>query len=125
MGHSVGDAAARSVKKSEATKAAERTPDQILAGIRKNLDARLAVTPLDVRFLLAQYDEVKALMIQNTQLLQQATDGLLTADEIIKDLTAKNEEFRRVYEAENRTATLQVDRVLGEEVKVTAVAETL
>ena len=60
MGHNVGDAAARSVKKSEKSKLLERTPEQIIKDIRINLNAKLAVTPDDVRFLLKRFDETYA-----------------------------------------------------------------
>ena len=56
MGKNVGTVAAEAVKKSEKVKASERTGEQVLADIRRNLAAHLAVTPNDVRFLLAQYD---------------------------------------------------------------------
>lgn len=56
MGHNVGKAADNAVQKSAVKKAVERTPEQILKDIRNHLDAKLAVTPDDVRFLLAQYD---------------------------------------------------------------------
>jgi hypothetical protein len=59
MGHNVGEAAARSVRKSEKTKLAERTPEQILKDIRNNLAAKLAVTPGDTQFLLDSYDSLK------------------------------------------------------------------
>jgi hypothetical protein len=59
MGKNVGAVAAQAVQKSEKVKTAERTGDQILADVRRNLGARLAVTPDDVRFLLAQYDGLR------------------------------------------------------------------
>ena len=60
MGHSVSDAAARSVKKSEKVRLLERTPEQVIKDIRANLAAKLAVTPDDVRFLLKRFDETYA-----------------------------------------------------------------
>lgn len=60
MGHNVGDAAARSVKKSEKTRLLERSPEQVIKDIRMNLAAKLAVTPDDVRFLLRRFDETYA-----------------------------------------------------------------
>jgi hypothetical protein len=63
MGHSVGDAAKRSTERGERKSAAARTDEQIIADIRRNLDAKLAVTPDDQRFLLAAYD--KALEAEN------------------------------------------------------------
>ena len=56
MGHSVGDAAARSVKKSEKqTEKANRTPEQRISDIRKLAEAGLAVHTADVIFLLSEY----------------------------------------------------------------------
>ena len=58
MGHSVGDAAARSVKKSEKqTEKANRTPEQHVSDIRKLAEAGLAVHTADVIFLLSEYDK--------------------------------------------------------------------
>jgi hypothetical protein len=59
MSHSVSEQAARSVKKSEKNRLLERTTDQIIKDIRNNLSAKLAVTPDDVRTLLAEYDKAK------------------------------------------------------------------
>lgn len=61
MGHTVGEQAGRSVKKSEKTRLLERTPEQIIKDIRNNLSAKLAVTPDDVKFLLGKYDEAVTL----------------------------------------------------------------
>lgn len=63
MGHTVSDAAARSVKKGEkkAEKAA-RTDDQIFVDMEKLLDAHLSVTPTDIRLLLTRYKEAKNLV---------------------------------------------------------------
>ena len=58
MGHSVGDAAARSVKKSEKqAEKANRTPEQRVSDIRKLAEAGLAVHTADVMFLLSEYDK--------------------------------------------------------------------
>jgi hypothetical protein len=56
MGHNVGKAAENAVNKSNKQKLADRTPEQIISGIRNNLNSKLAVTGDDTRFLLAQYD---------------------------------------------------------------------
>jgi hypothetical protein len=61
MGHTVGEQAGRSVKKSEKTRLLERTPEQIIKDIRANLAAKLAVTPGDTLFLLTKYDELVVL----------------------------------------------------------------
>jgi len=102
MGKNVGEVAAQAVKKSEKVKASERTGDQILLDIRRNIAAHLAVTPDDVRFLLSQYDKA-ALIID----IAVKNDILKTAE--IAALEAKIEEFRSVYEQENRRTTLRVD----------------
>lgn len=60
MGHAVSEAAARSVRKSQAVKKEERSEEQILKDIRSSLAAKLAVTPDDVRFLLGLYDKLIA-----------------------------------------------------------------
>jgi hypothetical protein len=57
MGHAVSEAAARSVRKSQAVKKEERSQEQILKDIRSSLDAKLSVTPDDIRFLLGLYDK--------------------------------------------------------------------
>jgi len=64
MGHNVGKAAENAVNKSNKQKLADRTPEQIISGIRNNLNSKLAVTGDDTRFLLAQYD---ALLYQVAQ----------------------------------------------------------
>lgn len=76
MGHSVGKAAENAVQRGAYKKEVERTPEQILKDIRRNLDARLAVTPDDVRFLLAQYD--KLLEKFRDQLAQEIVDVVVT-----------------------------------------------
>lgn len=111
MGHSVGKAAENAVKKSE-KKSSERNPLEIIADIRKNLASGLGVTPDDQRFLLQKYDDVHALMNQSTRFLQESTESLKTAYAEIDSLKAKLEEFRSVYEAENRSQTLKVEKVL-------------
>jgi hypothetical protein len=120
MGHSVGDAAARSVRKSEKVKPEDRTPEQILKGIRSNLAARLAVTPDDQRFLLLQYDTTvtslqaanevsKELTLQVENLTKQNNDQ----NQQIQKLVEENDQFRAVYEQENRKQLLSVETVPG------------
>lgn len=50
--------AEKAVAKSNQKPKEERTDEEILCDIRKNLAARLAVTSDDVRWLLAQFDQV-------------------------------------------------------------------
>ena len=104
MGRSVGEAAAEAVRKSEKSKATDRTPEQILVDIRRNLAARLAVMPLDTAFLLAQYD---ALQARIDELLGVNGELLL----LVGSLKEQNEQFRTVYEAENRSQAVTVERV--------------
>ena len=57
MGRSVSEQAAQAVIRGQKTKAVERTPEEILKDIRRNLGAHLAVTPLDTAFLLSRHDD--------------------------------------------------------------------
>jgi len=97
MGHSVSDAASRSVKKSETNRLAERTPEQIMVDVRNNAASGLFVVPSDVRFLIAELDAASA--------------KLTAANATIQSLTEQNEEFRRVYEMENSSQSLKIERV--------------
>jgi hypothetical protein len=108
MGHSVSDAAARSVRKSEAVKLAERTHEQIIADIRTSLASKLAVTPNDTRYLLQHYDDVKMLLNQSTLLLASGTKTIEALGAEIDELKAKNEEFREIYEQENRRGEVTI-----------------
>ena len=56
MAHSNQEAAARAVKNSQKKVVETRTPEQIIKGIRGNLEAHLSVTPNDIAFLLECYD---------------------------------------------------------------------
>jgi len=81
MGHNVGKAADNAVQRSAVKKASERTSDQILLDIRRNLDAKLAVTPDDVRFLLAEYDREHMAVLH----LGESTAALLKRVEVAED----------------------------------------
>jgi len=130
--------AAKAVAKSEKKTGAERTTLEVIADIRHNLGSGLAVTSDDQRFLLTQYDDVHALMVQGTELtnlstktfsrvcderdrLQAIVDVAATLDDArlaeiaklntkIAELTAKNEEFREVYEQENRRGSVTLEQ---------------
>lgn len=100
-------AADKAVEKSQVKQKIERTPDQIVADIRKNLDAHLAVTSADIRVLLAAHDLLN--------------DGVATAAKLIQALknendrlTAQVEEFRKVYEQENRNMSFRVEESLDD-----------
>lgn len=109
-------AANRAVERSQVKSKTERTPEQVIADIRRNLGANLAVTPDDQRFLLAVYDGAVILLNDSHAEVVQSGDAIVKLREQIEtlmtanaELTAKNEEFRAVYEQENRSTTLQVD----------------
>lgn len=116
MGHTVGDQANRAVKKGE-KKAAEalRTPEERLAAIRGSVAAKLYVTQDDIRFLLEKYDRAHELMVQNTTLLQNAIVSMDAAYQERDELKVQVEQFRTVYEQENRSTTLKVERTLDDE----------
>lgn len=103
-------AAAKAVAKSNKKETTERTTFQVILDLRKNLAAGWAVTPLDVKTLLGEYDNCAA---DNVALLAQ-----------IKDLTAKNDEFREVYETENRRETVRVEKTLDGQTEVVVGVES-
>ena len=73
MSHSVSETAARAVKNSQKKAAETRTPEQVIGDIRKNLAAKLFITPDDQRFLLAQYDAQQIVIMDlNAQLSAMA-----------------------------------------------------
>jgi hypothetical protein len=118
MGHNVGDQANRAVKKSEKKSAdALRTPEERLSAIRSSLAAKLFVTPDDVRFLLGLYDGRMEFIDQvvNPALETTRHDCDNFAHQVV-ELQAKLDEFRTVYEQENRSTTVTVERVLPESV---------
>lgn len=116
MGHSVGDQAGIAVRKGQKQRVEERTPEQIMKGIRNSLASRLAVTPDDQRFLLLQYDTVLSslveaqhaaidLDVQIENLTKQNNDQAAQ----IQKLVEENDQFRDVYEKENRRQLLSVE----------------
>jgi hypothetical protein len=82
-----------------------RTSEQIVKVIRGNLAARLAVTPNDTAFLLAQYDQEKAAVIH----LGEATKGLLA----------------RAEKAEAEAASMQANSKAADALAALAVAASL
>lgn len=119
-------AAARAVARSEKKDPSKRTDREVIADVRRLLGSGLAVTPDDQRFLLTKYDDVLGLMVQNTSLLQDSTESLQNAYREIDELKALNasqstmitelheklDEFRRVYELENSSQSVKVERAL-------------
>jgi hypothetical protein len=111
MGRSVSDAAAQAVAKSNKKESVERTPEEILKGIRLNLASKAAVTPDDTRWLLTQFDTdteaLRQFTAQNEKL--QTTNNIL--NERIAQLTEQNERFREVYELENHSSSVKIEKV--------------
>jgi hypothetical protein len=52
------DAARKAVERGQAKTKVTRSTEKIISDIRNHLDAQLAVTPDDVRVLLAEYDKL-------------------------------------------------------------------
>ena len=125
MGHSVSKAANNAVEKSKKVKAADRTDLQIIADMRRNFAAGLAVTADDQKWLLGEYERVHLTLaeaIATNTTLKQALESVRTEN---LELTAKVEEFRDVYEQENRSTVVKVERVLGEPVDCVGIAKTV
>lgn len=102
MGHQSGKGAERAVKNSQRSAVAEtRTSEAIIKGIRGNLAAHLAVTPNDTAFLLAQLDSAAVTITAQYAVIA----GHIAKEE---DMQAKLDEFRDVYERENRSSLLLV-----------------
>jgi len=107
----VGDAADRAVKRSEKKKPSDRTVSEIFKDIRGNIAAHLAVTFSDTRWLLDQYDQIHAQMVQQTNLIRLATDAAILQDQEIKNMREQVDQFRTVYDQENRHTEVTVERV--------------
>lgn len=95
------EAAEKAVRKSQQVNIAERTIEQIIADIGKLAASGLSVTSADILLLLSQY--------------RNAIANLKDAAENISRLSAQNEEFRAVYEQENRSATIAMPASEGPE----------
>src|ERR1700676_4608443 len=114
MAHSVSEQAARAVKNSERKQTETRTPEQILKGIRNSLVSHTWITPSDVQFLLGQYDAVTAQYQAAVAIITDRNHEVEKLQHIIedratdvRDLQVKLDEFRAVYEQENRSTTLK------------------
>lgn len=93
-------AARRAVAKGASQVKDDRTPEKRLFDIGNHYASDLAVTWDDQKLLWAEY----------TGLVNQV--GALKTENA--DLMEKNAEFREVYESENRSTSLTVERTLGE-----------
>lgn len=116
MAHSVGEQAARAVKNSEKKSAAAlRTPEERMAAIRGSVAAKLYIIPDDIQFLLERFTQA---CFDNVDLQIKCGEALsLNASQAtqIAELQAKVEEFRAVYEQENRNMALKVERIMPTE----------
>ena len=109
MAHSVAEAAANAVKKSQKTAKTELTNEQKVNEVRKLRVAGLFVTNMEfVDALLEEYDS----LVRSVDLLNGAQKTIEAQKGEIESLSAQVEQFRTVYEQENRTERIQVD-VLG------------
>ena len=89
------------------TKVSEnRSADEIIKTLRGNLNAPLAILKTDVAVLMAAFDASQSAAAH----LAGATAGLLAraeaAEALVVDLKATMEEFRSVYDQENRSMTV-------------------
>ena len=97
MGRSVSDAAAQAVAKSNKKESTARTLEQVIADIRKNASAGLSVTSADILSLLGVYD------ITVAQAFELVTRIALMIEQ--------NERFREVYELENHSSSVKIEKV--------------
>lgn len=119
MSHTVGEKAAMAVKNSQKkTGAVEtRTHAEIIKTLRGNLNSPLAILKTDVAVLLAAYDLLSERFEKNARLLESETIACAAFRTRISDLlavqeqlAAKIEEFRAVYEAENSSQSVKLER---------------
>ena len=120
MGHTVGDQAGIAVRKGQKQRLEDRTPEEILKQIRNNLAARLAVTPDDQRFLLLQYDTTTGSLVAANEVgrhliaqVENLTKQNNDQNAQIQKLVEENDQFRAVYEQENRKQLLSVETTPG------------
>lgn len=135
MSHSVSETAARAVKNSQRKIEETRTPEQIIKDLRLNVKSRLYVAPLDIELVLAKMDMALAENNQLTFMVEAADKALITTradrdrfahetvdlkaqvatlvtlQEALARLNAQIAEFRDVYEQENRSMAVKMERV--------------
>ena len=104
MGRSVSDAAAQAVAKSNKKESVERSPDEIISHARNNAHSGLAVTSADILLILSVLDSARAALAQ-TQTVNT------TLNENLAQLTEQNERFREVYELENHSSSVKIEKV--------------
>ena len=86
MGHAVKDAAAKAVANSNRKSTSERTHDDILKTIRKNLAAGLFVMDEDIKYLLGQYDAVVVSLSQRQENGIRQARIILALEATVKNL---------------------------------------
>jgi len=98
MGHNVGKQAALAVeagKKRGASVVETRTPEEIIKGIRGNLNSPLAILKTDVALLMVALDAEK-------EFSHKLAEENMALKSQVADLQEKNDRFREVYDMENR-----------------------
>ena len=113
MGHNPSTRSEKQLEKKEAE--ALRTPAERLAAIRSSCapNCTVFVTKDDVRFLLDQFDQALAAVITAGAEYSRLTNLNASQSTMIVELQEKNAEFRDVYDQENRSVVLTVERVLA------------
>lgn len=125
MGHAVKDAAAKAVANSNRKSPSERTHEDILKTIRKNLAAGLFVMDGDVKYLLGQYDAVVVSLGQQQENGTQQARIILALEGAIKNLRetiqAHAANLRENMDAEDAAlATSDLSGILAGEVSASA-----
>lgn len=105
-------AAQKAVEKSQAKLKVERTPEQILSDLRRNLEAHLAITPGDIKVLMTAHDLLLEAAQNSAKLIQ-----FLQEDN--NRLTQQVEDFRKVYDQENRHMSFRVEETLEDKTVLT------
>lgn len=125
MGRSVSDAAAQAVAKSNKKESVERSPDEIISHARNNAQSGLSVTSVDILFILGVLDSTRAALRAEAELnasqstmivsLTEQNEQLQTTNNILNEriaqLTEQNERFREVYELENHSSSVKIEKV--------------
>ena len=100
-----------------------RSPEDIIKGIRGNLVAHLSVTPSDIAFLLKEFDVATAAVEQLGASAVSLFRRAEAAETKICALQEKLDEFRAVYDAENRNVTVTVSSEKGAQAVATGFNE--
>lgn len=130
MSHTVGEKAALAVAASQRQPLKEtRTDEQRIKDLRKNLANNLWIMPDDIRLLLNLYDAAVITLgerensekeVQQLQIILEAANFSLESTRADRDrfahevvvLQAQVEQFRTVYETENRSQNVTLERFI-------------